>query len=231
VPLPNGRANGACGRRFDCIGAVILSTCNHSCTLSAGAPTKASKLAAAFSAVALVWAAVLAALALFPVAVEARPRGCAGANLRPTATNARAIDAATLCLIDRIRAGHHLRPLHHNHELGGVASSQVSTMVRRDYFADDRPSGQTPMSLIVVTRYPAHTDDIAVGENIAWGTGTYATPAHIVGEWMASPPHRAIILTSEYRDAGVAVTPALPSVLAVGSRGATYAVEFGVRRY
>jgi hypothetical protein len=48
---------------------------------------------------------------------------------------------------------------------------------------------------------------------------------------MASPPHRAIILTGYYRDAGVAVEPALPGVLRVGRSGATYAMEFGVRRF
>ena len=33
-----------------------------------------------------------------------------------------------------------------------------------------------------------------VGENIAWGTGKYATAEGIVSLWMHSPPHRQIIL-------------------------------------
>ncbi len=103
-------------------------------------------------------------------------------------------------------------------------------MVRSDYFADNRPTGQTPMSLVVGTHYRAHAARISVGQNIAWGTGLYSTPAHIVAEWMASPPHRTIMLSGEFHDAGVAVTPALPSVLHRGRRGAVYAVEFGVRR-
>jgi len=155
--------------------------------------------------------------------------GCAGANLRPSPANVAAVEAATLCLIDRARGAHHLRPVRSNRDLGTVAFSQVRTMVLRDYFADVRPSGQTPMSLIAVTRYPAHAGRISVGQNIAWGTGRFATPARIVSEWMASRAHREIILTGEYRDAGVAVTPAVPSVLHVGRRGATYAVEFGAR--
>ncbi len=182
---------------------------------------------AAFSALVLACAWMLAAGS---TSAGARPAGCAGAGLRPSAVNAASVDAAVLCLIDRIRAAHGLRSLRTNRELGGVAASQVTTMVHRDYFADVRPSGQTPMALVGGTRYPAHTEAIAVGQNIAWGSGSYATPAHIVSEWMASPPHRAIILTGEYRDAGVAVTPALPSVLRAGKRGALYAVEFGVRR-
>jgi uncharacterized protein YkwD len=56
------------------------------------------------------------------------------------------------------------------------------------------------------------------------------TPAGIVAAWMASPPHRAIILDRTYRDAGVAATPALPSVVGQGRVGATYAMEFGLRQ-
>ena len=112
-----------------------------------------------------------------------------------------------------------------------MAASQVTSMVRWNYFADVRPSGQTPMSLVAVTRYPAHAAQFAVGQNIAWGTGSYTTPAHIVAEWMASPPHREIMLSGEYRDAGVAATPAVPAVLDARGSGATYAIEFGARRF
>jgi uncharacterized protein YkwD len=156
---------------------------------------------------------------------------CHGATLRPTPANASAVEHATLCLVDQVRVANHLQALRSNDELVGVAVSQVSTMVSWNYFADVRPSGQTPLALVVVTRYPVHAANIAVGQNIAWGTGPYTTPAHIVAEWMHSPPHRAVILTGEYRDAGVAVTPALPGVLRAGHRGATYAMEFGVRRF
>ena len=151
--------------------------------------------------------------------------------MRPSSANAGRTELATLCLINQIRAAHHLGALHPNSQLLGVAGSQVSTMVSWDYFADVRPSGQTPLSLVVGTRYPAHAANIAVGQNIAWGTGRYSTPSHIVTEWMQSPSHRAIILTGEYRDAGVAIKPALPYVLGAGDRGAIYAMEFGVRRF
>ena len=57
-----------------------------------------------------------------------------------------------------------------------VAGSQVASMVRWDYFADVGPSGQTPLSLVGVTRYPAHTAGYAVGQNIAWGTGALREP-------------------------------------------------------
>jgi uncharacterized protein YkwD len=156
---------------------------------------------------------------------------CPGENLLPTVANVRTVDAATLCLVNRLRKGHGLRSLRANRELRRVAASQVVAMVRRDYFSDVRPTGQTPLSLVAITRYPAHAAEFAVGQNIAWGTGSDTTPAHIVQEWLASPPHREIMLSGEYRDAGVAVTPAVPTILGAGGRGATYAIEFGVRYF
>jgi uncharacterized protein YkwD len=180
---------------------------------------------------------MLCAHALAPAVATASPRagvaaaGCPDATLLPGPGTGSAVDRATLCLVNAIRRGHHLHALHGNRQLGKVAGSQVASMLRWDYFADVRPSGQTPLSLVGVTRYPAHTAGIAVGQNIAWGTGQYATPEHIVAEWMASPPHRAIILTGFYRDAGVAAVPALPGVLGAGHSGATYAMEFGVRHF
>jgi uncharacterized protein YkwD len=139
-----------------------------------------------------------------------------------------AIDAATLCLIDQVRAAYSLRPLRANQELQAVASTQVRDMVHWNYFADNRPPEETPVSLIEATRY-GHTASLAVGQNIAWGTGAYATPAHVVREWMNSPPHREIMLTANFRDAGVSATAAVPSALEDGHPGATYAVEFGAR--
>ncbi len=154
---------------------------------------------------------------------------CAGSNLVPTETNAKTIDAATLCLIDNLRAVYRLGPLRANRELQGVAVAQVDDMVGWDYFADDRPPAQTPASLIEATRYPAHSARLSTGQNIGWGTGPYATPAQMVAAWTASPPHREIMLLSEYREAGVGVAPAVPSVLAQSLPGATYAIELAVR--
>jgi uncharacterized protein YkwD len=176
--------------------------------------------------------ALLACLGAVAVHFAPAARGsqiCRGANLYPTPSNWRAIDSATLCLVNEVRIAHGLDPLRANRELRKVAASQVSTMVSSDYFSDDRPTGQTPLSLVAITRYPAHAAEFAVGENIAWGTGSFTTPAHIVAEWMASPPHREVMLSAQYRDAGVAVAAAIPAVLDAGHQGATYAIEFGVR--
>ncbi len=209
----------------------VIQSCKYSCTLRAGAARTVGGLCATLAVVIASWSP----LATPSAAAAARPRAraagapCRGATLRPTGADAALVDAATLCLINQIRAANGLRPLRANRYLLRVAASQVSAMVGTDYFADVRPSGQTPLALVNVTRYPAHAAGVAVGQNIAWGTGSYSSPLRIVAQWMASPPHRAVILTSEYRDAGVAVDPAVPGVLGAGKSGATYAMEFGRR--
>jgi uncharacterized protein YkwD len=153
---------------------------------------------------------------------------CAGVNLNPGPTDGPAIEAATVCLIDQVRAAHHLRPLRSNGYLQLVAAAQVSAMVRANYFADIRPTGETPWLLIARTPYAAHAR-ISAGQNLGWATAGDATPLGMVTAWMNSPPHRQIILSGAFRDLGVGVTAALPSVLGQGSEGAIYAVEFGAR--
>lgn len=180
-----------------------------------------------------IGAALVAAL-LMPVgalATSARthPPFCANANLLPTPTDTATVDAATLCLIDRVRAAHHLRPLRSNHELQSVAATQVSDMVRHDYFGDNTTSGQSPGALIATIPYGAHAASLSTAQDVGWGTLSDSTPAGIVAAWMQSPPHRETILTAAFRDAGIGVAPAVPTVIGRGNRGATYAVELAVR--
>ena len=64
-------------------------------------------------------------------------------------------------------------------------------------------------------------------ENIGWGTKRAATPAQMVAAWLQSPPHREVIFATEFHEAGVGATAAVPSLLAQGEPGATYALELG----
>src|ERR1700687_3042894 len=83
------------------------------------------------------------------------PGACGGADLLPTSANTATVSAATLCLIDRVRAAHHLRALRANRELQAVAARQARDMVRADYFADNPPSGLSLLARVSASRYPA----------------------------------------------------------------------------
>src|SRR5437660_19253 len=79
------------------------------------------------------------------------------------------------------------------------------------------------------TRAAAHAARLSTGQNIRWGTGAETTPASMVRAWMASPAHRALILSGAFHDVGVAISTRLPAMLAQGPGGALYAVEFAAR--
>jgi len=156
---------------------------------------------------------------------------CAGEDSSPNGHNDALIDSATLCLMNEIRAAHQLPALRFNASLGRIASGQARDMVRGHYFGDQSISGRSPLSRILASGYVAHQAKLHLhaAQNIGWGTGHTATPAGIVQAWMESPPHRAIILTATYRDAGVGVSPSVPSGFSGQWHGGTYAAEFGTR--
>lgn len=156
---------------------------------------------------------------------------CAGAQTAPNGADSALIDAATLCLMNQIRVADGLHPLHRNGALAAVATGQVRDMIRGDYFGDQSLSGQTPFARIRASSYRLARSPMRLmaAQNIGWGTGPNATPAGIVQAWMESPPHRAIILSGAYRDAGVGVVAAVPAQFSSGWNGGTYAVEFAER--
>jgi uncharacterized protein YkwD len=210
----------------------ISCFCKYACTLFWGAQTSGRNCGAVLGAVlicALSMPASATASSAKGRASKARASSCAYANLRPSAAERSRVDAATLCLIDRVRAAHHLRPLRANSELQSVATTLVGGMVRRNYYNDNSPSGQSPGSLIATIPYGAHAASLSTAQDLGWGTLSDATPAGMVRAWMSSPPHREIILTAAFRDAGVGVAPAVPEVIGRGTHGATYAVEFAAR--
>ncbi len=156
---------------------------------------------------------------------------CAGAQTPPNGANSALVDAATLCLMNQIRVANGLRPLHRNGALAAVATGQVRDMIRGDYFGDQSLSGQSPFARIRASSYRLARPPmrLTAAQNIGWGTGPNATPAGIVQAWMESPPHRAIILSGAYRDAGVGVIASVPAQFSSGWNGGTYAVEFAER--
>jgi uncharacterized protein YkwD len=158
---------------------------------------------------------------------SARP-GCAHTQLTPTAQNIKLIRAVTLCLINRERVAHGERPLRPNRRLRRAAQAHTDSMAFGDYFEHVGPAGQTPLARMRGAGYISSRAGYEVGENIAWGTLSLATPRAIVATWMASPAHRANILDPRYRETGIGVSPHPPAALAHGQAGGIYTQDFGV---
>jgi uncharacterized protein YkwD len=154
---------------------------------------------------------------------------CQNTGLTPEAGNIGEVKVATLCLINQERARHGELPLQLNGQLEQAAEGHSQEMVAQDYFAHVAPDGLTPLARVRDTGYiPSSEDGYTIGENIAWGTLEFSTPAAIVRAWIASPEHLANILEGQYRDTAIGVDPAAPAALANGQDGAVYTQEFGV---
>ena len=166
----------------------------------------------------------LAALACLVSAPAASAASCPKADELPGRMTVSEVRFATLCLINAERRQRGLRPLHQNRRLAIAGRRHVRDMVRARYFAHDSRSGREFHQRILRTGY-ARGRRATLGENLAWGTGEFASPRRIVRGWMESPGHRANILRREFREIGVAVVRGTPR----GSSGATYATEFGAR--
>ncbi len=72
-------------------------------------------------------------------------------------------------------------------------------MLAHHYFDHDSPNETFDH------RIRRHLDSSLVGEDIAWGTGHYATPEGLVNLWMHSAPHRRIILMRSLHRVGLGV--------------------------
>lgn len=153
---------------------------------------------------------------------------CAAAGAHPQRVSMSVARHATLCLINAERRKRGLRPLRHNARLAKAASRHARDMTRRKYFSHTSRGGSTFVDRILKARYVrSRRGRWVLGENLAWGSGRYATPASIVRSWMRSPGHRRNILDRRFRDIGIALVRRAPR------RGhhhaATYVTEFGRR--
>jgi uncharacterized protein YkwD len=174
-------------------------------------------------------AAVLASLLLVPPAgvAEAARKKCADADLEAAAGNLGRIRAAVVCLHNRVRARHDLPPLRQNRRLRKAARRHSRDMVSNGYFDHTTPAGITMVDRVLRARYVRKDQGWVLGENLAWGTGSLGTPRGAVDAWLDSPGHRANLLKRAYREIGVGVAVGVPLSDAAG---ATYTVDFGVRR-
>jgi uncharacterized protein YkwD len=144
------------------------------------------------------------------------------------ATQSAARQITRLVNAERRRAG--LRPLRTNRRLATAARRHARNMVRQRFFSHTSPSGKSPSSRILAAGYARRGGYFRYAENLAWGTGSRATPKSIVRAWMRSPGHRRNILDGRLREAGVGISRGVPGTSPSGrANGLTYVQEFGSR--
>ena len=95
-----------------------------------------------------------------------------------------AIDA-----LNDIRRSQGLPALRTSDSLAGSADRWARHMLRNDFFGHG-------------ARIAVAGQFRSAGETLAMHTGRGAQPRRTVGRWMASPPHRAILLSGRFRMGG-----------------------------
>ena len=168
----------------------------------------------------LTLAVVAAVAALVPLTAEA--------GHERIVTSAR-LELQVAKRVNAVRRSHGLHPLRLSPALTAAARRHSRDMARRGYFEHDSANG-APFWARIERHYRAEGyGRWEVGENILWTSGG-ATAIEVVGEWMASPPHRDNLLSGTWRELGA-------GALAVPRAGGTYSglrvtiatLDFGVR--
>jgi uncharacterized protein YkwD len=174
-------------------------------------------------------AVLVAALGAAAVPTASRAAACAHASAQAGAATDADLRDAVRCLVNGQRAARGLPALRASGRLTTAAQRHSADMVRRRYFAHVTPEGWTLTDRVRWTGYLAGTGDWSLGEDIAWGTGALGTPAAIVRAWMASPPHRAVVLGRSFREAGVGIARGVPLDGVAGADiGATFVLDAGM---
>ncbi len=96
----------------------------------------------------------------------------------------------------RLEAG--LPPLSYNPKLAEAARKKGEHMLQYDYWAHIAPDGTEPWKFFVDEGYRYRY----AGENLA---RDFSNAADVVNAWLASPSHRENMLSSKYKEIGVAV--------------------------
>jgi hypothetical protein len=150
---------------------------------------------------------------------------CPDQDLMPAPDNLPAVIASTLCLLNGERADAGLPPLSSDAKLAAAALEHSQDMVAKQYFAHDSLDGRDVVDRIKASGYLDTDRRWTIGENLAWGTGTLATPRNIVSAWMHSEGHRENILRPVFNEIGFGVVVGNPR--ATDGAGATYSTDFG----
>lgn len=168
-----------------------------------------------------------------PATIRPRPnarrdaRGCAyGAN-RVGEVSIGRLEAATACLVDRLRAARELPRLRRVRSLALAGERHARDMVRRRYFAHRARSGSHADDRARRSGYLRDREGWIIAEVLAWGTGGKSTPVATVDAWMRSRGHRRVLVHAALRDLGVGIARGIP--LAGRADGGTFVAVLGRR--
>jgi uncharacterized protein YkwD len=132
--------------------------------------------------------------AVLAIALIATP----AASARVAASTHTTSEQSVVKLINKQRVKHGLRALKIDGSLITVARAHSRDMVKRNYFSHHSKSGTDPADRIARAGGTG-----AIGEDLAWGSGSYSSPSAIVKLWLNSPPHRRVLFAKDLKYVGI----------------------------
>src|SRR3954454_22011572 len=153
--------------------------------------------------------------------------GCQDVDLQPTPQNLAHVSDVIFCLMNAMRANAGVPALREQDLLAKASVGHSQDMVDHKYFAHDSQDGHTVVDRLKTVTYIPKTGEWVIGENLAWGAGSLATPKALVNAWMNSPPHRENLLSGDFVEVGMGLVFGTPSNDAPD--GVTVTTDFGTR--
>lgn len=169
-------------------------------------------------------ALVAVSTAVFVVSPVATPGASTNVERRAT------LEAAVVREMNRVRSAKGLRPLRTAPSLRSAARSHSQAMLANGFFGHDSTDG-TAFSERIKRYYTNRGfSRWSVGEALMASEGSAVDAQAIVAAWLESPPHRAIVLSPTWRDAGIGVlyAPTAPETFG-GAEAIVVTADFGLR--
>jgi uncharacterized protein YkwD len=169
---------------------------------------------------------LLASLAATLVVLVAPSAGSADVR---TMSSSNQLQTALLGQVNALRAANGLGRLRLSTSLSAAAGRHSTEMARRGYFSHDSANGASFSSRIEQFYSPRGFHSWTVGENLLWASPDVGA-LRALKLWLASPPHRANLLSPRWREIGLAAVHSTSAPGVYGGRPATVlTADFGAR--
>ena len=142
-------------------------------------------------------AAVLLAASAF---VAAAMPGPAAAETAPDAAMIAGLEADMVAALNQERTSRGLVAVRIDSRLMAIARARSNDMVAKDYFSHTQPDGRNVFDILTAQRVTWYN----AGEIIAWNNYPLdSTVSSADRQWMGSPSHKAIVVSTDYNYIGV----------------------------
>ena len=165
------------------------------------------------AAIAATLAALVSSVLVSPVGARNDRFVARAPAAKSAAASVTALEAQVLADVNTTRRQRGLRPLRFSLALSRAAEFHSRDMARRGYFSHNSANGAAFWRRVQRFYPSAGYRSWAVGENLVWASPDLSA-ASAMSMWMGSPPHRANLLSRQWREIGLAAVhaPSAPGV-------------------